>query len=133
MKSERCKLCSEQPLVDYGEPRRCAFMSGVFSSDNWNCLTLNGIRNKLNHGRFDDDEWLASTYVDFVADPDSGEQIANGYLVLQGYKNRGRVQSAAFFATDEAGLLALTKDLAEVILALAPESVVPWNESEAVS
>lgn len=40
-----CKLCSESlPVIPPNSPRRCAFVDGIFNTDNHRCLTANAIR-----------------------------------------------------------------------------------------
>lgn len=51
----KCKLCTEQGQpVNFGSQVRCAFESGEFSSDNWNCATACAIRAFMGEGWGDD-------------------------------------------------------------------------------
>jgi hypothetical protein len=40
-----CKLCNERGKTWNGDDPVCAFENGVFSNDNWNCATMNKLRN----------------------------------------------------------------------------------------
>lgn len=104
-----CKRCVADPQPEgYGDPRKCAFKSGVFDSDNWACATMNVLRYIVTDAFHEDDERLSATS---FQTPDW-----NGILVLQTYKWRGRIQGATVFNTSGGGHVPLTILLAEQII-----------------
>lgn len=95
-----CELCRTRPVPSsYGSPRVCAFDdAGVFTTDNWNCETLNEIRWALPDepgewasfkSRMDDE----SVGVTWLADD-------LGWLIMTWYKGRGRVGRAVVMCDD---------------------------------
>lgn len=120
----KCKNCIEagQPEC-FASPRKCAFESGVFSSDNWNCDTMNRLRNIVyNNGevcgrssrmfwRCRDDNASASIGVIRIPENDT----ISGYLVMTWYKGRGRTGMAVTVEDGKAPEL-LTLEQAEAIL-----------------
>jgi hypothetical protein len=47
MTTNDCKRCKERGKVWNGADPRCAFETGAFSSNNWNCATMNDLRDKV--------------------------------------------------------------------------------------
>lgn len=47
MKGQPCQACSAPGYKDWegGDPE-CAFLTGVFSDRNWNCGTMNALRQR---------------------------------------------------------------------------------------
>jgi len=41
-----CRMCRERGKRWAGDEPRCAFENGVFSGDNWNCGTMNVLRER---------------------------------------------------------------------------------------
>lgn len=106
--STKCSLCNEIPKSWKGDDRKCAFPDGSdFSSDNWNCATMNALRDSLA-----DDVWARDgVHAGVIAAPDSADET---HVVISMYKNRGNVQNA--FALDGDGkFLPLRAELAEAM------------------
>lgn len=102
-----CKRCETSPLSGYIESRVCAFKSGVFSADNWNCATLNELRDPdLGPECYSDDQ--VSQLV-----PWEGCFVAMGW-----YKQRGRTEFAGIL--NERVLTPLTLGQAERVLERRP-------------
>jgi hypothetical protein len=97
-----CKLCVERGKTWNGDDPRCAFESGVFSGDNWNCATANelrsiGERNDLiKYG--DDASLLVLDVPEGDFDDDHGWNRA--WAVLTWYKQRG-CTAQAFYMDDD--------------------------------
>jgi hypothetical protein len=109
-----CARCSADPLPSgFGSPRSCAFdAEGSFTSDNWNCATLNalpvlpyafadtegcgaddgGSGSSDLHG---DDESLQIVACGPWRNEDGGE-FTSGWVVLTRYKHRGKCSSAVW-------------------------------------
>ena len=97
-----CKMCKERGQTWEGDKPRCAFESGVFDEDNWQCATINALRDLVYEGqspmpprvdyRYCEDQKYATVCID-------GIEGADGALALwvSWYKNRG--------GTDQAWLL----------------------------
>lgn len=95
-----CKLCKERGKTWKGEDPTCGFSSGVFG-DNWNCATVNAVRDICGDGedsprgidyQYCDDRKYATIKIDHL--DLTGRPLA---LWLSWYKNRG--------STDEMWLL----------------------------
>jgi hypothetical protein len=90
-----CPLClsaGKRP-PGFATSRRCAFESGAFDSDNWNCETLNRLRD-IAETRHHDDRSIG-----IVALPES-EEWESCWIVLTWYKNRGAVGGALWMNED---------------------------------
>jgi len=108
-----CDLCKKRGKPDYfhSDPS-CAFKDdGSFNGDNWNCATMNALRDIADahkmHMRNDD---IGSISV-APFDGDAG----NGFIVMCYYKDRGRVPTA-FVCGDEQDPRPLTLDDAEAAI-----------------
>lgn len=79
-----CPRCQERGKTWHGEDPRCGFPDGgVFSPDNWNCATLNRLRELDRDGAaYTEDQWILTI-------PHDGE-----FIVLGGYKRGGSVEFA---------------------------------------
>lgn len=94
-----CKMCKERGKPPwFGDDPRCAFESGVFNTDNWNCATMNALRDLA--------EKLGTTYRDDLAAGSIGyvpfeNEDYSGYIVMTWYKNRGRTDNAVVMWVDE--------------------------------
>jgi hypothetical protein len=95
-----CELCEKDPKPGhFAERRRCAFEAEEFSRDNWQCGTMNALRDAGEAFSLRDDEQNGSICV--VPIPWNDNQLAQGYIVLGYYKNRGRTGSAVIVEEDE--------------------------------
>jgi hypothetical protein len=106
-----CRACIERGKTWDGADPKCAFESGVFSHENWNCATMNTLRDicekemeSANHYPYNNDQraWLFPVF-------GMGE-----FLVLTWYKSRGKTDGA--FVIDEERHTVLTLAEAEVII-----------------
>lgn len=68
-----------------GSDIQCAFVGGEFSDDNWNCATMNALRD---HVPDDKRVWSDDESAAILRDYDGN------FLVLSWYKNRGCTQYA---------------------------------------
>jgi len=111
-----CRLCQERGKTWEGSDPRCAFVGGVFTTDNWNCATMNRLRDMT--GELED-KGRADTFY-FRDDMDAGTigvlrvvgMKYSGYIVMTWYKRRGRVGQAVFMSDDDEPIK-LTLDIAE--------------------
>lgn len=87
MKNQMCTGCKERGHDWPGSPPKCAFLSGVFSDDNWNCATMNKLRSLNPYLERNGDQ------VGFLLHvmTDSEEAF---FVYVTHYKERGRVESA---------------------------------------
>jgi hypothetical protein len=79
-----CPRCQKRGKTWNGNDPRCGFPDGKsFSADNWNCATLNRLRELDRDGAvYNDDQWILTL-------PFNGE-----FIVLGGYKRGGTVEYA---------------------------------------
>ena len=109
-----------------GDPE-CAFTKTFFSPENWNCATMNALRDLTE----DRDFWESDNHAAMLPIPHAGE-----FLVMRWYKNRGRVDVAAVL-NDQREFEAFSIRVAEHILDriaaidelgywLSREETVPW-------
>ena len=84
----RCPLCWKQGWPDHMDEPKCAFLAnGKFTASNWNCGTMNKLRDDA------ESTGMCERYGDnSVALP----RVPTGWVLLEFYKNRGRVDSAWF-------------------------------------
>lgn len=80
-----CMACIERGKTWRGDDPCCAFERGRFSRDNWNCGTMNNLR-----------EAIKSTGDIKIIEDQSYALIANsgGVLYVTWYKNRGATDNA---------------------------------------
>jgi hypothetical protein len=104
-----CKLCLERGKTWDGDDPRCAFETGVFSPNNWNCATMNRLR-QISRDK------IGSYYRDDMAAASIGYvPFEDGYVVMTWYKDRGRTGNA-FIAYDDEPIRELTE--ADALLAI---------------
>lgn len=95
-----CKACIERGQTWAGDKPQCAFESGAFSPGNWNCATVNMIRDLVDeHAIYCDDEKYAVLNISELGLGDTGQAIA---LWVQWYKSRGRTQSLLLLQIEDA-------------------------------
>lgn len=113
-----CARCAADPQpANFLHPRACAFPYGDFTTGNWACATMSALLAlAIKHGTrvAYGDELLRVLPV-----PEAGP--FTGFLVLQTYKYRGRIQGAAFFDTAIGGTPRLTYYLADRVIAAFAE------------
>ena len=120
-----CKYCKEfyekYPLDEDGyhfissnvkvQQIKCAFSNGIFSSDNWNCATMNKLRKLAKKfGLFWRDDNIGSIGI-LPIDLDE----FYGFLAMLWYKERGQVEQAILLSSERPPAL-LTLDLALEII-----------------
>ena len=100
MSCPRCKAAQTWQ----GSPRRCAFVSGTFSTDNWRCGTMDALR-----------DWCE---VDAACDSDQHAAFFptgdGAFIVLGWHRFRGRTEYAGLL--DETAVHDLTLARAEEVL-----------------
>lgn len=89
-----CKLCKERGKTWQGDNPICAFDSkGKFKVNNWNCATMNKLRDiaeNNNDVRYDCSNEEKTAVLD----------IDGGILILNWYKDRGKVDMAVSIDTN---------------------------------
>jgi len=85
------------------EEIKCAFTSNLFSSDNWNCMTLNALRDISYKDGFENDQSYTVL------------KLKDELLFLFFYKNRGKTDSVLLI-NSHGGIDGLTLDKAQEIL-----------------
>lgn len=101
-----CPLCKNRGKTWNGSDPRCAFSDkGDFISENWNCATMNKLRDlccKYGTVMRDDNSCGTIGYLPMDNDyaPDNFETFG-GYIVLIWYKSHGRTDNAVFISDDE--------------------------------
>lgn len=95
-----CELCRTKPQDWSGDPPTCAFRSGAFSANNWNCFTANLIREIVYEGqetipevdyRYCSDQKYATICLDSFDWLD--DQPAPIAMWVCWYKNRGKTDA----------------------------------------
>ena len=115
--SERdCPLCKQRGKTWEGDNPKCAFARFRFSFDNWNCATMNKLREIAEQIGL---KWRADlTCGSFGAVPFEGEEY-QGYIVMTWYKERGTVSNAILVCDDEPTM--------ELNLTIALEAIEYWE------
>lgn len=101
-----CKLCDKRDKTWSGDDPKCAFdNNGIFTKDNWNCATMNELRNivdKVETNFRDDNSCGSIGYVPMVHDYASDDfDTFGGYIVMMWYKERGRTGNVVFMTDNE--------------------------------
>jgi len=101
-----CKMCIERGQTWNGSVPHCGFDAGTFSRENWNCATINALRDIAgNTKQYDEDQYYA-----FVRCAEFGD-----FLYLSWYKNRGRTEHMWIVTYDEAPRLPTEQDCLKAI------------------
>lgn len=111
----RCKARYQQRPECCGSDIKCAFVTGTFSDENWNCATMNDLRDVVPLR-----SWASSGDEHFAAMP-----VEGGFILLSIYKNRGNTQWAMFMRN---GTTLRPLTLADVEAALALYENTPPKE-----
>jgi len=87
----KCIHCIEKEKTwsKWNDPIECAFETGIFSSDNWNCWTMDILRDKAQQNEIYNDDMYAWLIAYEVWEP-FYEWYEFWYLYLEWYKSRGR-------------------------------------------
>lgn len=95
-----CNLCKKRGKTWNGDDPKCAFVDGVFNSDNWNCATMEELRKiaeEIETTQRDDNSAGSIGYLpvdnEFASDDFN---TFGGYVVMMWYKNRGKTGNAVF-------------------------------------
>lgn len=105
MSATECRRCIERGKTWSGSDPKCAFRNGFFVTDNWNCATMNKLReiaDEIKTTQRDDNSCGSVGYIpmdnDYIEDEDF--DTYGGYIVMMWYKNKGKTGNAVFM-TDE--------------------------------
>lgn len=91
-----CPLCEAAgPII--GSHRRCAFVSGVFDANNWNCETANRLRDMVETPIWNEDQHMG--VLNF---PHYGM-----FVILSWYKRRGKTDAILINHEDKTGPITL--------------------------
>lgn len=110
--NQKCK-CSNAIKTWKGDDRKCAFLNGVFNTDNWNCSIMNELRDLCENVVWSNDQNASLLPIDGF-----GEYT---YLFLGWYKNRGRTEQAFLISDRSTKQLAL-EDALKIIKNNDPKS-----------
>jgi hypothetical protein len=104
-----CKACSDRGKDWDGEGPKCAFtkdgiFTGVFNPDNWNCATMNKLRDLCLAPVWNEDQNAAIIC-----------GVESQHIILSWYKRRGRTEGAFMLNDGVAMPLLITE--AEAVLA----------------
>ena len=116
-----CRLCKDRGKTWEGSDPRCAFLettelmttenelrsAKVFSGDNWNCATMNKLRDIARDLPL---YWRNDDFGTFGAVPFEGEYW-QGYIAMAWYKRRGRTNQAMLMGDGDMPL-PLTEEMA---------------------
>jgi len=119
--TSECRLCVERGGRTWeGSDPNCAFTSGEFDDDNWNCATLNALRTIAEGDDWPEPaEWGEQRGALWSNDERAALIAHEGeFVVLGWYKHRGRTQIALLISDD--GYRTLTLADAERFLASLP-------------
>ena len=101
-----CDACKARGKTWPGDDPKCGLPNGTFSADNWNCASLNALRDVVYEGqqtmpsgvdyRYCDDQKYATVQVDQI-------EGVGGALALwvTWYKSRGRTEGAWLMFSDQ--------------------------------
>lgn len=121
-----CKMCRERGKTWQGDDPQCAFNGEYFNTVNWNCATMNALRERaeeIGTARRDDNAAASIGYVPFE---NGDDELGGGYVVMTWYKNRGRTGFAQVMSDDY-----WPRPLTEKVALSALEYSKRWLPSEA--
>lgn len=102
-------------------PVQCAFEKGIFDPNNWNCETMNELRDRCDY-QLRDDSSAASFGVIHIPDVEAGGPLQQGYIVMTWYK-RDRKTGQAYVMCDDDAPVSLTLKTAEYVISKKPKKV----------
>lgn len=98
-----CRLCEIRVKDWHGDDPKCAFESGTFSEDNWNCATTIAIRTLVQQRDswccIYDQSYAMIPVADAIGDDDDGTAPYD-VLLVSWYKNRGRTERMLLWSSD---------------------------------
>ena len=108
----RCPRCTERgTLPSFASEPKCAFApTGVFVADNWQCATMNALREIARDTKI---MWTCDQHAALLP-------LEGGFIVLGWYKDRGRTEYAGYLQDYVCGPLTLRT--AEAYLSAAKEA-----------
>lgn len=118
-----CQRCRGRGKTWAGGDPKCGFLTGDFDPSNWNCATLNELREMCGEDSFLNLE--SSVFTDRVGDSSIGVLPGpdDSFIVLSWYKRRGRTSRALYISDDEVHELTLAE--AESALTLNAKNISP--------
>lgn len=120
-----CKACEKRGQTWKGSKPTCAFKHGAFNSVNWNCATVNMIRDIVYEGephpavdyRYCDDQKYATVIVDEIEG--AGDALA---LWVSWYKSRGCTDAMWLLGTDGVPRAPTEAECVAICTALQPNT-----------
>lgn len=105
-KASACPRCVARGKTWKGDAPKCAFASGVFSPDNWNCATANDLRALCSEEKTDYNDDQRACIV-------TGAKSL--HVVVTWYKRRGKTEGA-WMVTNPLTIEPLTLEEAERVI-----------------
>lgn len=121
-----CTECYLRGKTWSGSDPKCAFHEGTFTRNNWNCATMNLLRDIVNYlgttERRDGDAGSIGyiPFADIVAESCNYTYDGSGYIVMTWYKNRGETGNAVVM-WDDNPTFPLTESIAREVIKQYPE------------
>jgi hypothetical protein len=129
MACSRCeKAYADGKPIEFGSEPECAFETGVFDSSNWQCQTMNELREMAEddvYARlsgsapavvYNDDQWAAILPIPSPTNDEERAARVADFIILGWYKHRGRTE-AAYMLNGDYPIMPLTLAVAEKVLA----------------
>ena len=137
MSKQECPRCLARGKDWTGGDPKCAFLSGVFDTDNWNCATANCLRELADafwtNGDGSDKVWTHRSFsagsMGVVQIPETGP-TAIGYVVMTWYKDRGRTGQMWVMYDDDPPRPLTLSEAEEILEAYAELETGVTNVSE---
>ncbi|MET0601840.1 MAG: hypothetical protein ABW167_07610 [Baekduia sp.] len=110
-----CPRCTARVKDWEGDDPRCGFNAdGTFNTSNWNCATLNELRDRAGDAVWNEDDWVSILRAPEIKKP--GGSLLVVFVLLRWYKSRGRTDSVLWWA-DDGPPTPITLEQAELVLA----------------
>lgn len=92
-----CPRCRERTKDWVGSDPKCGFNAdGTFVTLNWNCATLNVLRQAAEEGR-NEPLWHDDSNVVVLPAPENEDGSGGNFIILRWYKRRGRTDAALWW------------------------------------
>lgn len=116
MTCSRCKDAYADGKPDtFGSEPECAFKTEVFDSSNWQCQTMNELRDLTEKSAtYNDDQWAAIIVIPAPTNDEERAARVADFIFLGWYKHRGRTEAA--YMLDQTKMMPLTLEVAEKVL-----------------